>query len=96
MSTEQDSNAVTNSRWISTKSWFINRCDEAKLLSKTIVALVLIVNSMALGLLALDLIKPNQDTANVFGVISIAFAAVILGTFVHRGVKQQSTNKRKR
>lgn len=96
MSTEQDSSVTANSWWDSTKSWFLNRCDEAKLLSKTIVALVLIVNSMALGLLALDLIKPNQDTANVFGVISIAFAAVILGTFVHQGVKYQTTNKRKR
>lgn len=94
MSTEQNSNE--DSKMNKASAWFSNRCDEAKLLSKTIVALVFIVNSMALGLFALGLVKPSEAMAAVFGAISITFAAVVLGTFVHQGVKFQSTNKRKR
>lgn len=65
-------------------------------LAKTIAALVFIINSVALGLFALDLVDPSQSAANLFGAISFAFAAVVLGTFVHDGVKYQSTSKRKR
>lgn len=78
------------------KDWFGNRYSEAVLVSKTAIALVLIVDSMALGLAALGFVKPNPTTYAILGSISIAFAAVVLGTFVHQGVKFQSTNKRKR
>lgn len=94
MSTEQNNNDTSKSNKAS--EWFSNRYDESKLLSKTIIALVFIVNSMALGLFALDLVNPSRQAAAIMGAISIVFAAVILGTFVHQGVKFQSTNKRKR
>ena len=97
MSTEQnnnDQNSKSKSDAIS--AWFSSRWDEVKLGSKTLIALVFIVNSMTLGLYALDLVNPSSQTLAVLGAISIAFAAIILGTFVHQGVKFQSTNKRKR
>ena len=97
MSTEQNNNEpVKSNRWAGTSAWFSSRYDEGKLLSKTIIALVFIVNSMALGLFALDLVNPSEQTAAVMGAIAITFAAVVLGLFVHQGVKFQSTNKRKR
>ena len=97
MSTEQnnnDQNSKSKSDAIS--AWFSSRWDEVKLGSKTLIALVFIVNSMTLGLYALDLVNPSSQTLAVLGAISLAFAAIILGTFVHQGVKFQSTNKRKR
>ena len=97
MSTEQNNNEpVKSNRWSGTSTWFSDRYDEGKLLSKTIIALVFIVNSMALGLFAFELVSPSEQTAAVMGAISIVFAAVVLGKFVHQGVKFQSTNKRKR
>ena len=94
MSTEQNSNDSNKSDKVN--AWFSSRWSEGKLLSKTAIALVFIVNSMALGLFALGLVKPSDQTAAVFGAISIAFAAVVLGTFVHQGVKFQTNAKRKR
>lgn len=76
--------------------WFTARYEEAKLLSKTAVALLFIVNSVALGMYAFGLVQPSKSMAIGFGAISFAFAAVVLGTFVHYGVKFQSTTKRKR
>ena len=97
MSTEQNNNEpVKSNRWAGTSAWFSSRYDEGKLLSKTIIALVFIVNSMALGLYALDLVNPSEQASAVMGAIAITFAAVVLGLFVHQGVKFQSTNKRKR
>ena len=96
MSTEQNNNDKSNSKSDAVSAWFTSRWDELKLGSKTAIALVFIVNSMALGLYALDLVNPSSQTLAVLGAISIAFAAIILGTFVHQGVKFQSTNKRKR
>ena len=94
MSTEQNNNDTSKSN--KAADWVSDRWDEGKLLSKTIIALVFIVNSMALGLFALDLVDPSAQVAAVMGAISIVFAAVVLGTFVHQGVKSQSTVKRKR
>ena len=96
MASEPNDNETKQSWWDESKGWCSHRLDEGKLIAKTAIALIFIVNSMALGLLALDLVKPSQDQASVFGTISITFAAVILGTFVHQGVKFQTTNKRKR
>ena len=96
MSTEQNNNDKSNSKSDAVSAWFTSRWDELKLGSKTAIALVFIVNSMALGLFAFDLVNPSEQTAAVMGAISIVFAAVVLGKFVHQGVKFQSTNKRKR
>ena len=97
MSTEQNNNDQNSkSKFDAISAWFSSRWDEVKLGSKTLIALVFIVNSITLGLYALELVNPSSQTMAVLGAISIAFAAIILGTFVHQGVKFQSTNKRKR
>ena len=96
MATEQNNNDNSKSKSDVMNSWFSTRWDEVKLGSKTLIALVFIINSMALGLYALDLVNPSTQTLAVLGAISIAFAAIILGTFVHQGVKFQSTSKKRK
>lgn len=91
--TDQDNNTKNTKQ--SLQAWCGNRYSEVKLLSKTAIALLFIINSIALGLFALDLVNPSRGVAAVFGAISIAFAAVVLGTFVHHGVKFQAKSKKR-
>lgn len=81
---------MTTPVWVS-ESW-----DWLCLAAKTGIVLVFIVNSVALGLYGFGLVDPNKETTAVFGAVSIAFAAVVLGTFVNNGVKFQTTNKRRK
>lgn len=94
MSTEQNNNDNNKPNRFSF-DW-VAMWDGLKLITKTAVVLVFIVNSVALGLYGLGLVNPDRLTATVFGAISFAFAAVVLGTYVNGGVKQQATIKRKR
>lgn len=96
MSTEQNNDTQQPSRREMVGGWFSHRYEEAKLFSKTAVALLFIVNSVALGLYAFGAISPAKSIIMWGGAVSLAFAAIVLGTFVHHGVKFQSTTKRKK
>lgn len=95
MSTEQ--NITTNDKpKLTTPSWIPSTWSGICQMAKTAVVLVFIINSVALGLYGFGLVRPDHNTATVFGAIAIAFAAVVLGTFVNNGVKFQSTNKKRK
>lgn len=65
--------------------------------AKTIIVLVFIINSVALSLYGFGLISPNVQATSIMGAVAATFAAIVLFTFVHNGVKSQITNnKRKR
>lgn len=78
------------------EQWFTAFLDYARHMCKTAFALLYIVNGVAVGLYAFGFVHPSHFLAAVFGAISIAFAAVSLGTLVNYGVKYQASIKRKR
>jgi len=65
-------------------------------MSKTAIALIFIVNGVAISLFALDLVHPSREAAGVMGAITAAFVAVVLFILVNGGVKNLSTTKRKK
>lgn len=67
-----------------------------KHMSITAVALLFIINSVAIGLYAFGFVHPSPKLAAVFGAVSMAFATVVLGALVHSGVQHQTTNKKRR
>lgn len=97
MSTDNNTTPTTEDKpkWI-TPAWIPKTWGNICQTAKTAVVLVFIVNSVALGLYGFGLVRPDHTMATVFGAISIAFAAVVLGTFVNNGVKFQSTNKKRK
>jgi len=78
------------------KTFASNALAWACMMSKTIIALIFIFNSISIGLYGFGLVNPSRYVSSVFGAISIAFAVVVLTTLVHAGVKSQPTTKRKK
>jgi len=68
-----------------------------KLIGMTGLALVFIINGVAVGLYCFGLVHPSQGVAAIFGALSFSFAAYALGAMVFNGVKWQlSSNKKRR
>lgn len=76
--------------------WVGRTKDSTVLLTRAAIAIVFIVNGVAVALLAFGLITPPKPVSAIFGSIAAAFAAYALGTFVLNGVKYQATSKRKK
>lgn len=68
----------------------------AKTISATAIVLIFIVNSLALSLLAFNMINPPETVLAIMGVISLLFSSIVLGMFVHIGVDNKINHKRRK
>lgn len=86
--TQKDPVSKFNGDWIAS-SWA-----SVKYYSKTAIVLLFIINSVALALYGFELVRPSKTALLFMAAVSASFAAVVLFTYIHSGVK--SSNKKKR
>lgn len=102
MSTEHNTTppSDTNNKIPFAEKWsafWSKTAEYSKLLGMTGLALVFIINGVAVGLYCFGLVHPPKVAAAMFGAVSFSFAAYALGAMVFSGVKWQiSSNKKRR